>query len=330
MSNFLNGTDPGLRQTRTPTTDNFAAGVDFTAGSTTQLTLSADPGSEDNVEITFDGIQQHRNTYSVSGAVVTFDAAIGAGVSNVEATFTTTIPAAEPADNSVTLAKMAGGTDGNLITFDANGDPAYVATGTSGQVLTSNGAGAAPTMQDVAGGAWELISHTARTTDAANVDFTWTTGVATSYSIIKIYAYDLSHDTDSSTTIRMRVYENTTLNTSTYRYNSNGYYSNSTTIGQSNSNAGSYIALTPEYANFYSDQNNTARYEITIQGEASAGSGAPRVLWTGVYSNSAFNNVHCWGGALSLGSGYPCTGVRFYASTGNIGVGATIIGLKQS
>jgi hypothetical protein len=107
MSGFLNGTDPGLRQTRTPTTDNFAAGVDFTAGSTTQLTLSADPGSEDNVEITFDGIQQHRNTYSVSGAVVTFDAAIGAGVSNVEATFTTTIPAATPADGSVTTAKLA-------------------------------------------------------------------------------------------------------------------------------------------------------------------------------------------------------------------------------
>jgi len=107
MSGFLNGTDPGLRQTRTPTTDNFAAGVDFTAGSTTQLTLSADPGSEDNVEITFDGIQQHRNTYSVSGAVVTFDAAIGDGVSNVEATFTTTIPAATPADGSVTTAKLA-------------------------------------------------------------------------------------------------------------------------------------------------------------------------------------------------------------------------------
>jgi hypothetical protein len=107
LMSFLNGTDPGLRQTRTPTTDNFAAGVDFTAGSTTQLTLSADPGTEDNVEITFDGIQQHRNTYSVSGAVVTFDAAIGAGVSNVEATFTTTIPAATPADGSVTTAKLA-------------------------------------------------------------------------------------------------------------------------------------------------------------------------------------------------------------------------------
>ena len=52
------------------------------------------------------------------------------------------------ADNQVTLAKMAGGTDGNLITYDASGDPAYVATGTSGHVLTSNGAGAAPTFQN--------------------------------------------------------------------------------------------------------------------------------------------------------------------------------------
>ena len=44
---------------------------------------------------------------------------------------------------------MAGGTDGNLITYDASGDPAYVTTGTSGQVLTSGGAGVAPTFQTV-------------------------------------------------------------------------------------------------------------------------------------------------------------------------------------
>jgi len=56
-----------------------------------------------------------------------------------------------PDDNSVTLAKMAGGTDGNLITYDASGDPAYVTTGTSGQVLTSGGAGVAPTFQTAAG-----------------------------------------------------------------------------------------------------------------------------------------------------------------------------------
>jgi hypothetical protein len=42
---------------------------------------------------------------------------------------------------------MAGGTDGNLITFDASGDPAYVATGNDGQVLTSTGAGSAPAFE---------------------------------------------------------------------------------------------------------------------------------------------------------------------------------------
>ena len=34
-----------------------------------------------------------------------------------------------------------------MITWDAAGAPATVGVGTSGQVLTSNGAGAAPTMQ---------------------------------------------------------------------------------------------------------------------------------------------------------------------------------------
>jgi len=58
----------------------------------------------------------------------------------------------EIADNAVTLAKMAGGTDGNIISFDASGDPVAVATGTDGQVLTSAGAGAPPAFEDAAGG----------------------------------------------------------------------------------------------------------------------------------------------------------------------------------
>jgi hypothetical protein len=49
------------------------------------------------------------------------------------------------ADNAITLAKMASGTDGNIISYDASGDPVAIATGNSGQVLTSAGAGAPPT-----------------------------------------------------------------------------------------------------------------------------------------------------------------------------------------
>ena len=55
-------------------------------------------------------------------------------------------------DNAITLAKLAGGTDGNLISYDTSGDPVAVATGNNGQVLTSNGAGAVPTFQTASGG----------------------------------------------------------------------------------------------------------------------------------------------------------------------------------
>jgi len=58
-----------------------------------------------------------------------------------------------PADNAVGLAQLTHGTDGELYTFDAAGAPAFVATGTSGQFLTSNGAGTAPTFQTSSGSA---------------------------------------------------------------------------------------------------------------------------------------------------------------------------------
>ena len=48
---------------------------------------------------------------------------------------------------------MASGTDGNLITYDTSGNPAAVATGSSGQVLTSAGAGAVPSFQTIAAAA---------------------------------------------------------------------------------------------------------------------------------------------------------------------------------
>lgn len=69
----------------------------------------------------------------------------------------TGLPTAGLVDDAVTLAKMASGTAGNLITYDASGNPAAVATGTSGHVLTSNGAGAAPTFQAAAGGGDSFI-----------------------------------------------------------------------------------------------------------------------------------------------------------------------------
>ena len=62
-----------------------------------------------------------------------------------------TIATAQIADDAVTLAKMAPGTDGNIISYDASGNPVAVATGSAGQVLTSAGAGAPPTFAAASG-----------------------------------------------------------------------------------------------------------------------------------------------------------------------------------
>ena len=47
---------------------------------------------------------------------------------------------------------MAGGTDGNIISYDASGDPVAIATGSDGQVLTSTGAGSPPAFETLSAG----------------------------------------------------------------------------------------------------------------------------------------------------------------------------------
>ena len=72
-------------------------------------------------------------------------------------------------DNAITLAKMASGTDGNIISYDASGNPVAIATGSDGQVLTSAGAGAQPAFEDLpAGGTeWQSSIKTANFTAVA-------------------------------------------------------------------------------------------------------------------------------------------------------------------
>ena len=77
-------------------------------------------------------------------------------------------------DNAITLAKMAGGTDGNIISYDASGNPVAVATGSSGQVLTSAGAGAVPSFQSASGGSNTpaFFAHSASEQALSNATYT--------------------------------------------------------------------------------------------------------------------------------------------------------------
>lgn len=87
--NFVdNGAGCGANS-NTPHTQDFLASTNFTPGTTTTLTLSSAPSSTDLLVITFDGISQNKNTWSLSGAVITFSAAIPTNTQVVEAKWST-------------------------------------------------------------------------------------------------------------------------------------------------------------------------------------------------------------------------------------------------
>jgi hypothetical protein len=89
---------------------------------------------------------------NVSGTASSLTAGNVSTNANLTGVVTSTGNATAIADKALAIAKLADGTDGELITWNASGVIAAVAAGTDTHVLTSNGAGAAPTFQSAAGG----------------------------------------------------------------------------------------------------------------------------------------------------------------------------------
>ena len=101
------------------------------------------------------------------------------------------------ADNAVGLAQMAGGTDGNVITYDTSGNPAVVATGSDGQVLTSAGADAVPAFEAVAAGstpAFYAHLNDTEQIEAAHSTVTVMNDSATGDSLTEAYDTDSAFD----------------------------------------------------------------------------------------------------------------------------------------
>jgi hypothetical protein len=224
----------------------------------------------------------------------------------------TTVQTGDIAANAVTLAKLAGGTDGNLITYDTSGDPAAVAVGTSGHVLTSGGAGVAPTFA-AAGGAWKFISSTT-VSDAASVAFTGLTG----YPVYKFIIRKLVSASASELYCTV-----STDNGSSY-------------ISAAYDNAGVRIRVSDNSQNAGAD-NAAAQWRVLLGGATSATSGAGSILeltldrnaeaTSGGFANilftaaleSAGNDFEYVSGAGNVpASGADVDALKFVYSSGNI------------
>ena len=240
---------------------------------------------------------------------------------------TGTIATAQIADDAVTLAKMAPGTDGNVISYDASGNPVAVATGSAGQVLTSAGAGAPPTFADAGGGAIELL-HTATGSNVSSIDIN---GHFTSdYDHYKL-VYAVYAATSNTDTIVRIMEGGSVITASNYRYAGMAWYYDGSTAQVSNAQGfgSTYWGI--------SSMDNTADSQSPTTGEmllSNPLSTSQNTTFTttsvGYNSPTPPSAIRVWTYAGTYVSTTATSGISFLYDGGNINGTIRLYGIKNT
>jgi hypothetical protein len=159
---------------KTPIVGNFQVcdTISTSATDTFNLLVSSVavfPETENNVICSLNGVVQKPGSgggFTISGSTIIFNSALtSADVIDFVILLGSVLNVGTVSDDTITLAKMASGTDGNIISYDASGNPVAIATGSDGQVLTSTGAGSPPAFEAAAAGGL-VLQVLCDTTDA--------------------------------------------------------------------------------------------------------------------------------------------------------------------
>ena len=305
----------------------------LTGSTLTTVDIGWVTASEQSLRVTINGVVQQGGSFSLSGSNLTLGGPLVAtddlevvgiqSVGNIITPADDSVSTAKLADDSVTLAKMAGGTDGNLITYDASGDPAYVATGTATHLLTSNGAGAAPTFQAAAAGfdSIALLSSQDAST-SASINFN-NTLVTSTYKTYELRFFNVV-SVDDGINLRVRFSDD---NGSTFdSYHTAGY--DGAYTGASGAGAG-YDAANDVVGQDYMNVTKNSSWDagdsmggtIWIQDPTNASFITTYQFLTSNISHDGTPYVYqLWGGGM-WDNRSAVNYIRFYMSTGNIATG---------
>jgi hypothetical protein len=247
---------------------------------------------------------------------------ISINTSGVAAIGSAVIVEADIADNAVTLAKMAGGTDGNIISFDTSGNPVAVATGTDGQVLTSSGAGTVCAFEDAAGGgggAWNLL-ETQNPSNAATVDMVTT--IDSTYSRYYIEITDVVPATDG-VQFMARISDDggsTWKEGATdYEYHTTQWHSASDAAIVTRSTGDSAFRLTTDTTNadMGSDGGKGGTFTVTLSNPANTAL-QQLVMWQGQWDTPAGSTTANSFGGGNYSTAEAIDGIQFLMSSGNV------------
>ena len=287
--------------------------------------VNVSPETANHMLVSLNGIlQQPNSSFTVSGSTITFASNLVTGdvinfiqilgsVLDLGVPSDSTVSTVKIVDDAVTLAKMASGTDGNIISYDASGNPVAVATGTDGQVLTSTGAGSPPVFEDAGGGAHTLLSTTT-ISNVAQVDIE--ANIDSTYSKYYFKLSKLKCQTDDAYLLsRLKVGSYQTAN---YEYVNTDTRTNGTTFDNGSQHAESTSYILTQNNN---GQGNAAdeSFDFDIWLSNPADTAIHKFFW-GLGQGWRSEHKMCqhrFFGGYHGGTG-AITGVRFYMNTGNI------------
>ena len=171
------------------------------------------------------------------------------------------ITEAKMADDAISLTELKAGTDGNVISYDASGNPVAIATGSDGQVLISTGAGSPPAFEAAAaGGSLVKLSATTFGTAAAAVAFD-SSLITSTYDNYKIFISGLASASDQSNLgVLMSVDDGSSFATHVGMRE----YAQLNTGSADVTGAAGNIAFIPLGSDEESDSTGSTNFEVTI------------------------------------------------------------------